>query len=87
MTFYFYKITNIINGKFYYGSGSDENYLGSGTILGRAKKKYGNENFIIEKLRFFNTRKEAYDFEDKFLKMYKPSKLPNCYNCKDCALG
>ena len=38
--FYFYKTTNLINGKFYYGSGSIKKpYYGSGINVIRAVKK------------------------------------------------
>jgi hypothetical protein len=78
--FYFYKTTNLINGMFYYGSGSRPNYLGSGIRLTMAIKKYGKENFHIEKLRFFKTRKDAYYYEDRFLKLYKVNSLVESYN-------
>jgi hypothetical protein len=84
---YFYKITNLINGKFYYGSGSKEKYEGSGSALSFARKKYGKENFKFEILKRFNTREEAYTFEDKFLKIFKISNNPMSYNKKDSALG
>jgi hypothetical protein len=42
-----YCITNLINGKKYIGSDSNNNpnYLGSGTHIKKAIKKYGRENF------------------------------------------
>ena len=47
-----YLTTNTINGKIYIGKycGESEFYLGSGTILKNAIKKYGKENFIRETL-------------------------------------
>jgi hypothetical protein len=78
--FYFYKTTNLINGMFYYGSGSKVDYLGSGKHLIRAIKKYGKENFRIEKLRFFKTREDAFYYEDRFLKLYKVNSLVESYN-------
>ena len=47
MAHIFYKITNILNGKIYYGvhNNSDINYLGSGTVLATARQKYGDHNF------------------------------------------
>lgn len=45
-----YKTTNLINNKIYVGKDShnDSNYFGSGTILVKAIKKYGKENFKKE---------------------------------------
>ena len=64
---YFYKITNNINGNFYYGIHStdnlDDGYMGSGSRLRYAYKKYGVENFTKEILQFFDTREELSDYE------------------------
>lgn len=86
---YFYRINNLINGKFYYGShgGKNSNYKGSGVVIERAVKKYGANNFQVIILKKFKTRKEAYCFEDRFLRLYKISSLANSYNIKDAALG
>jgi hypothetical protein len=51
-----YCITNLINGKKYIGSDSNNNpkYMGGGTYLKKAIKKYGKENFkkeIINKVK------------------------------------
>jgi hypothetical protein len=63
-----YKTTNLVNGKFYIGVHKQDfflpiifdGYLGSGLMLKRAIKKYGEENFIRETLHIFYTAKEAY---------------------------
>ena len=64
---YFYKITNKLNGFYYYGVHSTDNlndgYMGSGHRLRKAYKKYGIENFSKEILRFFDNAKDAYEYE------------------------
>ena len=60
---YFYKITNNINGHYYYGIHStdnlDDGYMGSGSILNYAYKIYGIENFTKEIIKFFENREEC----------------------------
>ena len=61
-----YKITNVINGKFYIGAHEgeiDDNYWGSGKAIKAAIKKHGIENFKKEVLQYFETREGAYEFE------------------------
>ena len=64
---YFYKITNNINNHFYYGvhntSNLNDGYMGSGTRLQYAYKKYGIENFTKEILKFFDTKEDAFAYE------------------------
>lgn len=80
---YFYKITNNINNHFYYGIHStdnlDDGYMGSGTRLNMAYKKYGMDNFTKEILKYFETRKEAAEYEEE---MVTESLIldDNCYN-------
>jgi hypothetical protein len=48
-----YKITNIVNGKIYVGQKLHDyqEYLGSGKLIWRARRKYGDHNFhMIEKV-------------------------------------
>ena len=93
---YFYKITNNINNKFYYGIHSTNNlndgYMGSGKRLHYAYKKYDIENFTKEILKFFNSRKEASDYEaevvtetlvkkDDCYNVALGSEIPNTLNC------
>lgn len=87
---YFYKITNLINNHFYYGvhntNNLDDGYMGSGTRLHYAYKKYGIENFSKEILKFFDTAKEAFEYEaeivtEELVKDY------NCYNIKNGGIG
>lgn len=80
---YFYKITNNVNGHFYYGVHNTNNindgYMGSGARLNIAYKKYGIENFTKEILKFFNSSKEAFDYEAEIV-TENLTKDKNCYN-------
>jgi len=62
-----YKTTNKINGKIYIGIHVTDNihdgYMGSGTYLFRAIKKYGIENFEKEILKTFESREEMLVWE------------------------
>lgn len=64
---YVYKTTNLVNNKIYIGvhrtNKLNDNYLGSGNLIRRAIFKYGVHNFKREILKFFNTYKEALDYE------------------------
>ena len=68
VVFYVYKTTNTINNKIYIGVRGSKNintdlYMGSGKLINKAIKKYGNGNFKREILYEFITEKEAYDKE------------------------
>lgn len=80
---YFYKITNLINGKYYYGIHSTNNledgYMGSGTCLKKAYKKYGIENFNKEILRYFDNREELANYEEFIVNENLITDF-NCYN-------
>lgn len=83
---YVYITTNMINGKQYVGDRSckceplNDSYLGSGRpLFENAKKKYGKENFKKEILEFFETKKEAFNAQEKYIKMYNTLN-PNGYN-------
>ena len=80
---YFYKITNLINNHFYYGIHSTNNindgYMGSGSRLHRAYKKYGIENFQKKILKYFDTREELAQYEAKIVNEELIAD-PNCYN-------
>ena len=68
---YFYKITNTINGNFYYGvhntTNLNDGYMGSGKLLKMAYKKYGIENFKKEIVKFFDTMDEAFSYEHEIV--------------------
>lgn len=80
---YFYKITNNLNNHYYYGIHStdniDDGYMGSGTRLHLAYKKYGIENFTKEILKYFDTREEASEYEAEMV-TEQLVKDKSCYN-------
>lgn len=80
---YFYKITNLINNKYYYGVHSTNNlndgYMGSGKRITAAIKKYGIENFSKEILKFFDSRLEMFEYEHLIVNE-EILKDPQCYN-------
>ena len=80
---YFYKITNLINNHFYYGVHNTNNindgYMGSGKRLHYAYEKYGIENFEKEILKYFDTAKDAFEYEAEYV-IEDLVKDPNCYN-------
>jgi group I intron endonuclease len=84
---YFYKIINLINGKFYYGIRStnkditSDKYMGSGLAIKDAIKKHGRDNFKKEILINFSTRKEASDYEREIV-TFELIQLEECYNCR-----
>lgn len=73
---YIYITTNLLNGKCYLGQRKvpqgktieNDAYLGSGTLLLKAIKKYGKENFAKEIIHVCKTQKEADFLEIKEIK-------------------
>lgn len=65
--YYLYQITNNLNGKIYVGIHStndlEDGYMGSGTALKHAYKKYGIENFEKETLGFFDSEDDMFQKE------------------------
>ena len=80
---YIYLITNNVNGKYYKGVHStkdlNDGYLGSGTALQDAKNEYGKENFSIEIIKFFDSRREALNGEYEYI-TENDIESDNCYN-------
>lgn len=68
---YLYQITNLINNKIYIGVHTTDNindgYMGSGTAIKRAIKKYGIENFKKDIMGFFDTRELVLTEEEKIV--------------------
>lgn len=71
MKFTIYKVTNLINNKYYIGmhrtTNPNDGYLGSGIAIKKAIKKYGRENFSKEVLFVFETEKEMQDKEKELV--------------------
>jgi len=90
---YVYEITNNINNKKYIGKRSckcsieNDKYMGSGTILAKAKKKYGVENFTKKIIKILNTEKEAFEFERYLIKGRGAVKSKMYYNLTEGGLG
>ena len=80
---FLYKITNLVNQKYYIGVHNTDNledgYLGSGFAIQRALEKYGPSNFKREIISFFNSSEEAFLAEEKIV-TEELIKDPNCYN-------
>ena len=87
---YFYKITNLVNNKYYYGIHSTNNlndgYMGSGKRITCAIKKYGIENFKKEILKYFNSRIELLEYEHLIVNK-EILKDPLCYNLCQGGIG
>ena len=90
---YFYKITNLINGKFYYGVRTCRNclpgqdpYMGSGKLISRSISKYGVKNFKKEILRICKTKEDAFDLE-RWIVSEDMVNNPMCYNLSKGGAG
>jgi len=66
-----YKVTNTINHKIYIGVHAtldlNDGYLGSGTAILKAIKKYGKDNFYKEILFVYDSLQEALDTESEIV--------------------
>lgn len=84
-----YQTTNLINGKKYIGKdkNNNPNYLGSGSILKKAIKKYGKENFKKEILEVCSSKEELWKREEYWLEFFNAESNPNFYNKTNKAFG
>src|SRR5665213_1567072 len=86
MYYYIYTTTNLINGKVYHGkhktNNIDDGYLGSGTYLKRAIKKYGEENFNRVIRIFCRTEDIMNEMEEHLSYVEDWVGDKNCYNIK-----
>jgi hypothetical protein len=84
-----YKITNLINKKYYIGvhkiTSENNNYMGSGPLIKKAINKYGLQNFKKEILFTYETEKLAYDKEAELLKDVWNN--DDCYNLNEGGKG
>jgi hypothetical protein len=82
---FIYKTTCLITNKFYVGMHStnnlDDGYLGSGKRLGYSLNKHGRENHQIERIEFFEIRK---DLKNREIELVNEALLhdPLCMNLK-----
>ena len=89
--YYFtYKITNLLNGRYYFGIHAANNlgdgYMGSGVCIRGAIKKYGKSNFKREILQYFTCYKDLADAEHELI-TEDVLKDPNSYNLTTGGIG
>ena len=84
---FIYKTTNLINGTIYIGKHMtddlNDSYLGSGTAINRAFKKYGKQSFSREILTYCDTYESLNENEKHFIKSY----IDSGYRSYNIALG
>jgi group I intron endonuclease len=82
--FLLYRVTNVLNGKYYIGVHKTDNptdsYLGSGVAIKRAIKQHGRQAFIKTILEAFETECEAY-LREKEVITQNVVNDPLSYNC------
>lgn len=90
MQYIIYQITNQLNGKIYIGAHAtkdiNDDYMGSGHVLSRAKKKYGIENFTKEILYIFADEKSMYAKEKEIVTEEFCNRKDN-YNVRTGGIG
>jgi len=85
-----YKTVNKVNGNYYYGVRTllreADPYLGSGSRIKQAIKKYGRESFVRQDLVTFTLFKEGLEWERGIL-TEEVLADPKCYNLKPGGAG
>ena len=84
-----YKTLNTVNGKYYIGmdTKNDPKYLGSGTILKKAIKKYGKESFKKIVLEYCNTIEQLRKQEKYWIEIYNACTDRGSYNISTGGTG
>jgi hypothetical protein len=84
-----YITTNLINGKKYIGSDSNNNpnYLGSGTSFVKALRKYGKYNFKKQILVEVDNHELMRELEIYYIQYYNAHNSPMFYNRSDKGHG
>ena len=87
---YIYRVTNLVNQKYYFGMHStndlEDGYLGSGTYVRRSIVKYGKENFRLEILEFCSSREDLITREKEVITLHEVAKK-ECMNLKPGGQG
>lgn len=81
--YFIYLTTNLINNKKYIGyhyGCIDDNYLGSGTLITKAIKQYGKENFSRAILEICKTKQEVLEKEKHWIFQFNAVEDENFYN-------
>ena len=81
--YFIYITTNLINNKQYIGyhfGDVNDNYLGSGSYILKAIKKYGRQNFQREILEICPDKETALKQEQYWIKQYNAVENENFYN-------
>lgn len=86
MNHYVYETTNLVNGKKYIGKRScrcpieEDKYMGSGKLIRKALKKYGDSNFKKQILELCENEEMAFNREIYYIDKFKAYNNPNYYN-------
>jgi group I intron endonuclease len=82
---YIYKVTNIVNGKFYIGQSryKNDNYLGSGVNIKEALVLYARDNFIKEYIDVASNQDELDEKEKYWIKKTNAQNPEIGYNIAD----